>query len=406
MNKSGFTSLVSIDKARELIRKHICELGNEKVSLDLALNRVLATDTIAPIDVPHFRKSAMDGYALIAQDTFGTSDTKPKKLKVIGVGYPGRIPGKTVTRGTCIEIATGAPLPKGANAVLMVEYSERDGNNLIIYKTVAPEENLIAIGSDIKKGTRVLRKGFILNPRYTGVLSSLGMKEVMVKKKPIVAVLSTGDELITSNEKLREGKIYEINSRTIIDSLKQRGCEVVNLGISRDYRKDIEDKILKGVKKAHLLIISGGSSLGAEDMINEIVSSLGKVLVHGIAIKPGKPTVIGIIKGKIVLGLPGYPTSALSNFYILIVPVLCRMLGVDEKINSVEAKLARKVASTVGRYHFMPVSITEEKGDNYATPILKGSSAITTLANADGFVEIPENVEVINKGDKLRVRLF
>jgi len=404
MTKAGFGKLASLEDAIKILDENIPGLGDEEIEISDSLGRILADDIVAGIDVPHFRKSAMDGFAVIAEDTFSASNTKPKRLEVIDSISAGTISRKKVTPGTCSEITTGAPLPKGADAVIMVEYTECENSNLIAYKSVAPGENIIGIGSDVKKGTKVFDKGTVLNPRYTGVLSSLGISSVLVKKKPRIAVLSTGDELLTANEELEEGKIYDINSRTVIDSLRE-SCDVIDLGIAGDDEGEIKERILEGIKRSDLLLLSGGSSLGVGDIIKDAISDLGQLLVHGIAIKPGKPTIIGKIEDKLLIGLPGYPTSALSNFYILIIPLLQKMQGITPEKKVIRAELTRKVASTIGRYEFLPVKVITE-GVKFAEPVMKGSSAITTLASADGFVEISENQEVINKGTLVDVILF
>ncbi|MEA3254374.1 MAG: gephyrin-like molybdotransferase Glp [Candidatus Altiarchaeota archaeon] len=406
MTKEGFGRLVSLEEAIRLVNENIPGLGDEEVKIPEALNRILAEDVVAGIDVPHFRKSAMDGFAVIARDTFGAGNTSPRELTIVDSISAGVVSRKKVVSGSCVELTTGAPMPEGADAVLMVEYTEREGDKLVIYKGVTPTENVIGVGSDVASGTKVFSKGTRLNPRYTGVLSSLGLSGVFVKKKPKVAVLSTGNEVMSAGTVLKKGKIYDINSRTLIDSLRERDCEVVDLGVARDNEKEIRERISEGVKASDLVLVSGGSSLGTEDLLVDVITRLGELLVHGIAVKPGKPTIIGRVKNRLVIGLPGYPTSALSNFYILIIPLLERMQGITSTENLVEAKLTRKIASTIGRYEFLSVKITTRNNKRYAEPVLRGSSAITTLANADGFVAISENTEVVNKGEIVEVNLF
>jgi len=402
MTKSGFGRLASLTDAFEIIDGIVKNKGNEKVKLEKAGNRILAEDIKAPIDVPHFRKSAMDGFAVIAEDTFGASNNKPKKLRIVESVTAGVDPKKEIKPGDCIEITTGAPMPKSADAVMMVEYTEKAGNELTIYKTSAPGDNVISIGSDIKKNTFVFRKGTKLNPRFVGVLSALGFKEILVKQQPVIAYFSTGNEILMPDENICNGKVFDINSRTIIDTLKDHGCEVIFLGVIRDSLDDIKKAILSMLKESDLILLSGGSSLGGEDFMVEAVADLGKVLVHGIAAKPGKPVLIGEVRGKLVLGLPGYPTSALSNTYTLVLPLLYRMMGSELKIVRTKAKLSRKIASTIGRYEFLSVKL---EGYN-AVPIMKGSSAITTMAEADGYICIDENTEVVNKDELVEVNLF
>jgi molybdopterin molybdotransferase len=406
MRKEGFGGLVSLSEALETLRAMAAPVGNEKVELDNALGRVLAEDIVSEISVPHFRKSAMDGFAVIASDTFGAGNTGPLKLTVVDSAMPGMASAREVKQGECIEIATGAPLPQGADSVLMVEYTEAKGEKLTVYKSVAPGENVVEIGSDMKKGTRVLKEGTRLNSMRTGVLASLGISSVSIRKRPVVGVLSSGNEVVSIGEPLSEGTIYNINSRTITDALLEQGCEVVDFGIARDRREELKSAISKGMEKCDFLLVSGGSSLGSEDLMKEVVSELGELLIHGIAVKPGKPTVVARIEGKLMIGLPGYPTSALSNFHILVLPVLDKMTGMRREERIVEANLTRKIVSSIGRYEFLPVKVEEKQGERLAVPVLRGSSAITTLATADGFVEISENTEVLKKDETVRVKLF
>lgn len=399
--KPGFGKLASLKEAKEAIFSLIEEKEDEIISLDDSLNRVLAEDIISKIDVPDFKKSAMDGFAVKAQDTFNASNTSPKKLKIIDSVTAGVVSKKEIKNNECIAVTTGAPLPMGADSVLMVEFTEQKNDELTIYKSIAPGENIINIGSDIKKGLVIAKKGSIINPRIIGAIASQGINEIKARKKPLIAYFSTGNEIIAANEKLEKGKVYDINSKTIISALKENNCNVLDLGIIEDDKELIKETIKKGLE-ADFVLLSGGSSLGTEDFMVEAVNELGSVLIHGIAVKPGKPVLVGKVKNKLVLGLPGYPTSALSNFYILVVPIIHKMLGIKPEIKTVEAKLSRKIVSTVGRYEFLAVKLE----NNEAIPVMKGSSSITTLAEADGFIEIDENTEVLEKGSIVTVRLF
>lgn len=413
MTKSGFGKLASLKEAFEIIEGIVKKTGNETVTLEEANGRILAEDIVAGIDVPNFRKSAMDGFAVIAEDTFGASNTNPRKLKIIESVTAGVVPKKDVAPGVCIEITTGAPLPKSANAVLMVEYTEKIRNfgetkdgELIYYKPCAPGENIIKTGSDIKTGGLLFSKGVKLNPRYLGAISAIGIRELAVKKFPTIVYFSTGNEVLNASEELTPGKIYDINTRTIVDTIKEHGCKVHFLGIIKDNLEEIKKAILAKINDADLILLSGGSSLGGEDFMVEAVADLGKVLVHGIAAKPGKPVLIGTVKGKLVLGLPGYPTSALSNTYSLVLPVIYKMMESELIKNKVNAKLSRKIASTIGRYEFLPVKFEYIDGVRFAVPVMKGSSAITTMAESDGYICIDENTEVVNKDDDVEVNLF
>ena len=406
MVMQGFGKLTSLKEARVILAEIVTKIPDEQIPLEQALYRVLAEDIISELDVPNFRKSAMDGFAVIASDTFGARNTSSKTLRIVDSVVAGKVSRTILKTGECIEITTGAPLPEGADAVVMIEYTEKEDADLFVNKSVAPWDNVIQIGSDVKKGSLVLKKGTCLGPRFTGVLAALGRKTILVKKVPRVGMLSTGNEIVSLDEDLVEGKVFDINSRTLIDSIKEMHCLPVDLGVVGDDEELLKKKILEGVEKSDIMIISGGSSLGTEDLTQSVVEDLGRVLVHGIAVKPGKPVIIGQIKGKVFVGLPGYPTSALSDFHILVKPAVQLMLEMEEVRNFVEAKLARKIVSTTGRYEFLAVKLETGEEGLSAIPVMKGSSSITTLSSADGFVEIDENIEVLNKGSQVRVGLF
>lgn len=406
MTMQGFGKLMSLKEARAILAGIATKIPDERIPLEQALYRVLAEDIISDLDVPNFRKSAMDGFAVMASDTFGAANTGPKILRIVGCVVAGEVSGKELSTGECIEITTGSPMPYGADAVVMVEYTEKEVDLISVYKSVAPWDNVIQIGSDVKKGAMVLKKGTRLGPRFTGVLAALGRKSVLVKKIPRVGILSTGNEIVGLDEEQVEGKVFDINSRTLIDSIKEMHCLPVDLGIVGDDKELLKKIILEGVEKSDIVIISGGSSLGTEDLTRSVVEDLGKVLVHGIAVKPGKPVIIGQIKGKIFVGLPGYPTSALSDFHILVKPAVQAMLGMEEPRNFVKANLARKVVSAIGRHEFLAVKLETGEEGLSAVPVMKGSSSITTLSSSDGFVEIDENTEVLTKGSLVKVDLF
>lgn len=400
--KQGFGKLKSLAEAKEIIFSLIPEVGDELIPLGDSLHRVVFADVVSDIDVPHFQKAAMDGFAVIAEDTFGASNMHPKRLEIIDSVTAGMVSKKELTAGKCIEITTGTAIPKNATAEVMVEYTEKEGDMLTLYKGVAPGENVIGVGSDVLKGSIVLKKGTRLTPPLIGVLSAVGTSEIQVKKRPIITYFSTGNEIVSPENDLPIGKIYDINSATIVQAILQQHCSLINMGVIEDDLKKIKQAIVDGIAKADFLLLSGGSSLGGEDFMVQAVAELGEVFIHGIAVKPGKPVLIGRVSGKLVIGLPGYPTSALSNFYILIVPIINRMLGCKDQTNLVQKKLARKISSTIGRYEFLAVKVDGE----YAVPVMKGSSAITTLSESDGFIGIDENTEVLEKDSVVEVILF
>lgn len=402
MGKAGFGKLMALTEAKELALANTPELGTESIPVSEALGRVLAGPVTVGIDVPHFAKAAMDGFAVRAQDTFGASETSPLRLRVVGHVTPGVILERALSPGECIEISTGAPMPRGSDATLMVENTEAEGEEILVYKTVAPGQNFIKPGSDIAAGSKLFGAGEELRPRHLGVLVAAGLGEVEVSRLPHVILMSTGDEILGPGEPLAPGRIYNINSTTLGESLRAFGCRVTDVGVVRDKAGAVKKAISKALEDADIVMLSGGSSLGRGDFVPEIMSELGELVFHGIAVKPGKPTALAVAGAKLILGMPGYPTSALSNYYIIVEPILEKMTGRKVRKNYTSAKMERKVLSTIGRYQFLPVKLEE----GTAVPVMRGSSSITSMAIADGFVEIEENVEVVEKGATVTVRLF
>ena len=373
-----FRELVSIEEAKKrLFSKIKIERKIEEVPLIDAYGRILAEDCYSSIDVPPFDRATMDGYAVKAEDTFGAEEDKPIALKVIGKVEAGEVPSVEVRQGTAVEISTGAVIPKGANAVVMVEYTSRENDTVYIYKPVPPGANIMSAGSDVMAGELLVRKGTRLTAREIGVLASAGFKSVKVVKKPVVAVISTGNELVSPGEKLGFGKIYDVNAYTISSGVIENGGIPIFLGIARDNAEEIRSKIAEGLNVADMVILSGGTSAGVGDMIYKIVGEFGEVIVHGIAVKPGKPTVISVADGKPIFGLPGYPTSALMIFEIFVAPLIRRMAGISEESRRVvRAKVPMKIFSAMGRREFLPVNLVEGKEGLIAYPFTEYSGAI------------------------------
>jgi len=407
-----FRSLVTVKEAKEIFFKHFNPkpVGIETVNLFECINRVLAESIMCPLDVPPFDRAIMDGYAVVAEDTFGASETRPVRLKVVDRVRAGEIPKKSVERGEAIEVDTGAIIPPNANAVLPIEYTEEENDFVLVYKRVAPGENIQYAGSDISKGEILLRKGYILGSRDIGILAAVGIREVRVFRRPRVAVFSIGDELIPPGESLSAGKIYDVNSYTLYNSIIEYGGEPIYLGIARDDTHEIKEKILEGLNKADIIISSGSSSAGYSDMIYRIINELGDpgVLVHGIKSKPGKPVLIALIGNKPYFGLPGFPTSALNSFRIFVAPVIMMMAGInpDERLRILDAKLARRIRGEKGRRVFKTVSLRKINDEIIAMPLPTISGAITTLANTEGYLEIAENEEFIPLNEIVKVYLF
>ena len=408
MNKEGFKKLISLHELMEIIQQFSFPLIPETCPVLEANQRVLAEDIQAGIAVPTFAKSAMDGYAVRAEDSYHASPTKRINLHTVDQITPGNFSALILQPGEAIEISTGAPIPEGADSVVMVEYCERKNPDEIwVSKPVSPGENIITIGSDIQLGEVILSKGTYINPAKIGVLSALGLQEVNVVKKPVICIASTGNELLEPGEPLEPGKIFDINRFTIQAACENEGCEVKSYGVIPDNQSLIQTTLQKMIEQGDLILLSGGSSLGASDYIYDILQSMGDVIAHGIAVKPGKPTMIGRINQKWVIGLPGHPTSALSNYYLIIQSLIYRMQHRKQPIRpTIKGVLTRKLFSTIGRWEFIPVSVDRNSPIPTVTPLLTGSSAITSLAKADGFIELPEYAEIIEKGTEIEVSLF
>ncbi|MFH1662952.1 MAG: gephyrin-like molybdotransferase Glp [Chloroflexota bacterium] len=398
-----FGALLSFEEAVRIIDANIEQITRvETISISDCLHRVLAQDIIASRSTPPFDRAAVDGYALKAKDTFGTSRQNPGMLKIIGVIYAGEMPELKLATGECAQIATGAKMPRGADAVVMVEDVNHEDGQIKVIKPVYPKANIAPIGEDIKKGELVLKEGIFLSPANVGVLASQGITRVSVYEKPGVAVIPTGEEIGEVGQKLKQAQIYDINSHTVGAVVRENGCQPSRLGIIGDTPGAIKAAIEAGLK-ADMVVFTGGSSVGERDLLFGILEEMGEVLFHGIQIKPGKPTMFGKIKGKPIFGMPGYPTSCLINAYILLLPALRKMSGLPVKRNvTVNATLGEKVPGSTGRKQFLPVRIGEE----IAFPIFKQSGAITGTAKADGYIVIDENIDIMEKEHPVTVTLF
>lgn len=400
-----FLNLMDPDDVNKIIDSLNIERKVEKVNLGDAYQRVLAEDVYAAIDLPPFDRASMDGYAVRAQDTFGASEDNPLTLNLIEKIRAGDMPFQKVEKGTCSEVGTGAPMPDGSDAVVMVEVTDIKENKVQILEAVTPGTNRALRGSDIEKGKFLLSEGTLLTADKIGALSAIGLDEIPVFAKPTVAVISTGNELIKPDEELRHGKLYDINSQSLTNAVKSCGCIPLASTIAKDDYDSIKTKIDQ-YKHADVIITSGGTSAGAGDVLRQVVDDIGEVLVHGISVKPGKPTLIGTLPDDdvdiILFGLPGYPVSALMIFHGFVAPFLRGVAGVKEFMEKKEGsslKLSRRYHSARGRSHFVLVKI---EGD-VAHPILKDSGAITALAEADGYFEVPKNVEIIEKDEEINV---
>jgi molybdopterin molybdotransferase len=398
-----FRALLSYEEAKAVIDRHIDMIKRtESVPIDDAVSRVLAEDFIALADVPPFSRAAMDGYAVKAKDTFGAGQFKPKVLEVIGETHAGEKPTKRVAGGLSLQISTGAMMPLGADSVVMVEDTEREGNKIKIFKAVVPGANVGKQGEDIKAGLTVLKAGTFLDAGKIGVIASQGLIEIKVFQKPKIAVLPTGEEVVPGGKKLKPGQLYDINSHTISAVVSSNGGTPFKVGIAGDTIEELK-KTINEALKYDLVVLSGGSSVGTRDLLVDVIEGWGHVLFHGVQVKPGKPTVFAMIEGKPLMGMPGYPTSCLINSYLFLLPSIRKMAQLPpRKGDTVQSKLSRRMPLSTGRRQFLTVKLV---GDE-AVPVFKESGAITSIANADGYIELAENIDLMEKGDPVTVILF
>lgn len=408
-----FRRLLTFEEAKQTIQNHFeaKPVGVEEVPLLEAHNRILAEDITASFDIPPFNRSTVDGYAVKAEDTFGAYENNPVKLKICGTVNVGEKPEITVASGKAAEIMTGAPMPEGADAVVMAENTERKNSEIYVYTAVAKDENVMKAGSDIRQGETVIRKGQRLGSREIGAIAALGKAKVKVYKVPQVAILSTGAEITEPGKPLTPGKIYDINAYSLSAAVLESGGKPVYLGVFPDEAATLEKTLKKALASADMVITSGGVSVGPKDVVPKTLNVLGKpgVIVCGIATKPGKPTTVAVIDGKLIFSLPGHPTSALLIFHLLVRPIIECMAGrKPAKPATVKALASTRMFPARGRRTFIMVKLkkNEEKGF-VAEPVPVGlSGAITTLLKADGFVEIPENQQFVDVKDEVVVHLF
>jgi molybdopterin molybdotransferase len=398
------TETIALDDARHRIEKVLRPItATERVALGKAHGRVLAQEVTATADVPPFARAAMDGYAVRAADTDNAGENTPRHLAVIGLAFTGEVPKARVDTGQCLEIATGAPMPEGADAVVMVERTRSTGDTGVeILAAVTAGQHIGRRGADIAAGQTVLEPGAFLNASRVGALAALGLTSVEVYVRPRVAVLSTGNEVVDPGQTLAPGQIYDINRFTLAALVSTHGGIPVPHRAAADTLEDLT-RAMDECLDADILVFSGGSSVGARDLVTDVLKVKGEMLFHGIAVKPGKPTAFGLVGGRPFFGMPGYPASCLSNGYILLVPTLRRVARLPPDVaRTVTVPLGERVRSTLGRHQFFSVRVEEGK----ALPAFKASGDITSLSRADGYIEIPTDVEAVEKGAVVEVTLL
>ena len=414
MKRKIFKRLISADEALKKFFDAVPFeklISFEKVPLEEAMGRVAAESIVAPIDVPPFDRASMDGYAVRAEDTYAADEENPIELEVIGSAPAGTWLDVLVTEGSAVEISTGAPMPPGANAVVKVEDTKFSQDKVWIMRPVSIGQNVMSAGKDITYGETLVRKGTLLTQRETSVLAAVGVTEVLVYKKPQVAVISTGNEIHPRGEPLPKGKIYDINSQTIQDSILLNGGIPKHYGIIPDDPQLLKETLEKAKNENTVVTISGGTSAGIGDILYRIIDDLGEpgLLVHGVAVQPGKPTILAVCDGVPIIGLPGYPTSSLMIFDLFVAPLLNKLIGLPHKLRRpiIKAKTVAKLHTGSGREVFLLVNLTRDAKGNYLVfPTPGGSGAITTLARAIGYVRVKATMDFIKENTTVDVYLI
>ena len=401
-----FTSTIPFREALRLVLEAAVPIeGTEWLALTYADGRVAARDVVSEIDVPSFDRAAMDGYAVIAAETGGAGAPLPRTLACVGRVFTGDMPARGIGPGECMEIATGAPLPPGADAVVMVEETERvdaDGQRVRMLATAQAGQNIGRRGADIRAGQAVVAAGQLLTPSRVGALAATGHAGVDVYRRPTVAILPTGNEIARPGEPLRPGQVYDVNGFTLSAVVRRHGGVAVGLPAVSD-SMDALSEAVESARAHDVIVFSGGSSVGDRDLIADILRQRGEIVFHGIAVKPGKPTALGHIGRTPVLAMPGYPTSCLSNAYMLLVPFLRKMARLPAwRPRQIELPLSRRITSAPGRHQFYTVRIA----DGRAEPAFKASGDITSMAGADGYIEIEAGADTVDAGTVVTVTLF
>jgi molybdopterin molybdotransferase len=401
----GFQKLTLTDQALQnwLNTLQIGRPAVVAVSLQEALGRVLAEDLIAQEDLPRFDKSAVDGYALKSTDSAGATQFKPRTFRLTE--------SHEITDNQTRQVWTGNPIPKGADAVVMLENTKKHEGKLDVWSQLAPGDNVSKKGEDIKRGEVAAEAGARLNPYHIGLAAALGFNQLTVAERPRIAVLATGDELAEVGTKLSGNQIYDSNKIMLSAMCRELGAETMDYGIARDDVAKIAEKIHEAIVTQDAVITTGGTSVGGLDLVPDAVNSLGKpgVIVHGVALRPSMPTALAVLEKKPVLILSGNPVAAVIGFEVFGRPMICRLLGMSktEQMPMLKATLTRRVAGALGRKTYVRVHVVEKAGEFYAKPVsAKGSGAISTMTQSNGFVIIPENREGMAEGETVTVHMF
>lgn len=412
----GREELISVEKALELLLSFGPFKTPNKIVLPLneCYGSITSEDIIAPEDLPSFNRSTVDGFAVNSADTFGATESFPAYLNIKGEILMGEEPHFKLGKGEVAKISTGGMLPKGADSVVMLEHTQIiDEKTIEVLKPVSPQENVIQIGEDVKKGECIFKSGHRLRPQDVGALAGLGVTEIWVYEKPIVSIISTGDEIVPPDKPIRPGQVRDINSYTLTGLILEKGAIPLKKGLFIDNYTIIKDAVTESLRDSHMVLITGGSSVGTKDVTEKVINDIGKpgVLFHGVSLKPGKPLIGGIVDHIPIFGLPGHPAAVNICFRVFIEPILDSISGLKEnrlykEKKFIKARIAKKISSSPGREEHIGVKLEERNGEIWAIPLLGKSGLITTLTNADGTAIIPLRKLGVEEGEIVDVRLF
>ncbi|MCD6435037.1 MAG: molybdopterin molybdotransferase MoeA [Clostridiales bacterium] len=394
----------SIENAKKRILEEFSdlEIKTEKIAIMESLNRVSAQIVKSKINVPHFNRSTVDGYAVIAEDVQGTSESMPMMLEIVGESEMGKENKNIISNGECIYVPTGGMLPKGADSVVMIEYVEMfDEKSIAIYKPVGKKENTMSIGDDVRIDQEVMKKDQLIKSKDIGVLASIGIKEIEVYKKPNVILISTGDEIVDDVDDLKAGKILDINTYTIANLIKDSGGNAIKTHTVKDVYDDLKEIIISSMNEADLVIVSGGSSMGEKDNTAKIFDEIGDgVFIHGISIKPGKPTIVAKGNGIPLIGLPGQPVSAMIVYRVIVDFLLKNIFKTNGLIEKKEKRiLDRNVFGAPGKDTYLMMKHYEESGNLYTTPVYGKSGMINLIAASTGYIIVDKDLEGYRKDE-------
>ncbi len=408
LHKIGFKKLSSIDNAWKLINDHLIKLEFENIPTNKSLGRITSKEIISNMNVPHFTRSAMDGYAIHAEDSFDASQNSPKILKIIDEIKISEVSEKQLGKNEAIKLATGSPIPKGADAVIKIEDTKQIENNIEIFVSLTPGKNIQTMGEDLKKGDIILDANHQIRPQDIGMLLACGERNIEVIKKPRVAIISTGSELIDGSSDIKIGQIFETNSYMLENFTELYGGIPIRLDKVID-NVDALNNTLKTALDYDIIVFTGGTSVGELDLLPKIMEMAGKILVHGIAMRPGSPTAIALVENKLVFCLPGFPVASIVAFETFVGPYIRKIQKFRnlEPRPAIEAKLMKGVPSKLGRRDFVRIKLEKKNNDLYAIPTrTSGSGIISSTVNADGVLIIPEDKEGYEKEELVKILLY